>query len=41
VEIECWLRQGVVDGVTTNPSIMLKDGVSDIEAPSADSSASC
>jgi transaldolase len=31
-EIECWLRQGVVDGVTTNPSIMLKDGVSDIEA---------
>ncbi len=30
-EIEHWLRQGVVDGVTTNPSIMLKDGVYDIE----------
>ena len=30
-EIERWLRQGVVDGVTTNPSIMLKDGVYDIE----------
>jgi transaldolase len=31
-EIGHWLRQGVVDGVTTNPSIMLKDGVRDIEA---------
>jgi transaldolase len=31
-EIERWLRQGVVDGVTTNPSIMLKDGVYDLEA---------
>lgn len=31
-EIEHWLRQGVVDGVTTNPTIMLKDGVYDIEA---------
>lgn len=30
-EIESWLREGVVDGVTTNPSIMLKDGVYDIE----------
>ncbi|HEX4427475.1 MAG TPA: transaldolase family protein [Terriglobales bacterium] len=30
-EIERWLRQGIVDGVTTNPSIMLKDGVSDLE----------
>ena len=30
-EIEKWLRQGVVDGVTTNPSIMFKDGVYDIE----------
>jgi len=30
-EIEHWLRQGVVDGVTTNPSILLKDGVYDIE----------
>ncbi len=25
-----WLKQGVVDGVTTNPSIMLKDGVTDL-----------
>jgi len=32
VEIEKWLNMGVVDGVTTNPSIMLKDGVFDIEA---------
>jgi transaldolase len=31
-EIEKWLAQGVIDGVTTNPSIMLKDGVYDIEA---------
>ena len=30
-EIEKWLRQGVVDGATTNPSIMLKDGVYDVE----------
>ncbi len=30
-EIEHWLREGVIDGVTTNPSIMLKDGVYDIE----------
>jgi transaldolase len=30
-EIEHWLHQGVVDGVTTNPSIMLKDGVYDLE----------
>lgn len=30
-EIEHWLRQGVIDGVTTNPSIMFKDGVYDIE----------
>ncbi len=30
-EIESWLDHGVVDGVTTNPSVMLKDGVSDIE----------
>ena len=30
-EIAKWLRRGVVDGVTTNPSIMLKDGVRDIE----------
>jgi len=28
--IEYWLGEGVVDGVTTNPSIMLKDGVADL-----------
>lgn len=32
VEIEKWLRHGVTDGVTTNPSIMLKDGHRDLEA---------
>jgi len=31
-EIEKWLEMGVIDGVTTNPSIMLKDGVYDAEA---------
>ena len=31
-QIEKWLAQGVIDGVTTNPSIMLRDGVYDIEA---------
>jgi len=30
-EIEHWLRQGLVDGVTTNPSIMFKDGVYELE----------
>lgn len=30
-QIECWLRQGVIDGVTTNPSIMFKDGATDLE----------
>ena len=30
-EIQHWLREGVIDGVTTNPSIMLKDEVYDIE----------
>lgn len=30
-QIETWLNQGVVDGVTTNPSIMFKDGVTDLE----------
>jgi transaldolase len=30
-EIEKWDVQGVVDGVTTNPSIMLKDGAYDME----------
>jgi transaldolase len=31
-EIKKWLRMGVIDGVTTNPSIMFKDGVYDAEA---------
>ena len=31
-QIETWLGQGIVDGVTTNPSIMFKDGVADMEA---------
>jgi transaldolase len=31
-EIEKWLNMGVIDGVTTNPSIMLKDGVYNVEA---------
>ena len=30
-EIERWLGMGVIDGVTTNPSIMLKDGMYDLE----------
>ncbi|MDY6907213.1 MAG: transaldolase family protein [Chloroflexota bacterium] len=30
-EIEGWLQMGVIDGVTTNPSIMLKDGVYNVE----------
>jgi transaldolase len=30
-EVEKWLGEGVIDGITTNPSIMLKDGVYDIE----------
>lgn len=30
-EIEHWLRQGVVDGVTTNPSILFKEGVYDLQ----------
>ena len=29
-EIEKWLSSGLVDGVTTNPSIMYKDGVKDL-----------
>src|ERR1035437_5413865 len=31
-EIRRWLPSGVLDGVTTNPSIMYKDGVADAEA---------
>jgi transaldolase len=30
-EIQKWLDYGIADGVTTNPSIILKDGVGDIE----------
>jgi len=30
-EIEKWFSMGIADGVTTNPSIMLKDGVYDME----------
>ena len=30
-QIEHWLDQGIVDGVTTNPSIMFKDGATDLE----------
>ena len=30
-EIAKWFKMGVIDGVTTNPSIMLKDGVYDVE----------
>ena len=30
-EITMWFKMGVIDGVTTNPSIMLKDGVYDVE----------
>jgi transaldolase len=30
-QIELWIEQGVVDGVTTNPSIMFKDGATDLE----------
>ena len=31
VEIKKWLGEGVVDGVTTNPSIMFKDRIYDVE----------
>lgn len=30
-QVQSWLKQGVIDGVTTNPSIMFKDGVTDIQ----------
>jgi transaldolase len=30
-QINHWLQQGVVDGATTNPSILFKDGVTDLE----------
>jgi transaldolase len=31
VEVEKWLGEGVIDGVTTNPSIMFKDKIYDVE----------
>lgn len=31
-ELTHWLAEGVVDGVTTNPSILLKDGARDLES---------
>lgn len=31
-QIERWLEEGVVDGVTTNPTIALRDGVHDLAA---------
>lgn len=36
IEIEKWLQMGIIDGVTTNPSIMLKDGVCDMEEGAKD-----
>jgi len=35
-EIERWLDCGVLDGVTTNPSIMLKDGGYDLKRRAVD-----
>jgi len=35
-EIEKWLKMGIVDGVTTNPSIMLKDGVYNMKTGAKD-----
>lgn len=35
-EIEKWLKMGIVDGVTTNPSVMLADGIYDIEQGAKD-----
>ena len=34
-EIENWLGQGVIDGITTNPSILLKDGAYDYQQAAA------
>lgn len=31
-EITKWMEMGIIDGVTTNPSIMLKDGIYDVDA---------
>jgi transaldolase len=35
-EIKKWISAGIADGVTTNPSIMLKDGVYDIKRGAKD-----
>lgn len=35
-EIDKWLKMGIADGVTTNPSIMVSDGVYDIEKGAKD-----
>lgn len=35
-EIKKWLSAGIVDGITTNPSIMLQDGVYDIKKGAKD-----
>jgi transaldolase len=35
-EIKRWLGMGIIDGVTTNPSIMLNDGIYDSEAGAKD-----
>ncbi len=31
-EIKKWMEEGIVDGVTTNPTIIFKDGVRDVES---------
>ena len=31
LQIETWSEQGIVDGATTNPSIMFKDGITDLQ----------
>ena len=36
IEIEKWLKMGIADGVTTNPSIMFKDGVYDAQKGAED-----
>jgi transaldolase len=30
-EIKNWMGQGVIDGITTNPTVLLKDGVYDVK----------
>lgn len=31
--ITYWLAQGIVDGITTNPSVMRRDGITDLVGP--------